>query len=54
MKFTSEHMRLADTVKQSVANGSNSCLNAWEEAEELPSHPLFKNQGVPGLPGKFV
>ncbi|GGC70002.1 acyl-CoA dehydrogenase family protein [Undibacterium terreum] len=51
MKFTPEHIQLADTVTKFVQNEINPHVKAWEDAEEFPSHQLFKKLGTLGLLG---
>ncbi|MES2104297.1 MAG: acyl-CoA dehydrogenase family protein [Pseudomonadota bacterium] len=51
MKFSPEHNQLADTVRKFVENEINPYVKEWEEAEEFPSHQLFKKLGSLGLLG---
>ncbi len=51
MKWTEEHKQLAKTVKQFVDTEINPYVDTWEEAEEFPSHELFKKLGNLGLLG---
>lgn len=49
--FTEEHRQLGETVKKFVEKEINPYVPAWEEAEEFPSHELFKKMGELGLLG---
>jgi citronellyl-CoA dehydrogenase len=51
MKLTPEHIQIADTVKKFVENEINPYVRQWEEAEQFPSHMLFKKLGNLGLLG---
>lgn len=51
MQFTQEHESLRRTVAKFVATDINPHIAAWEEAEEFPSHDLFKKLGDLGLLG---
>ena len=51
MKFSPEHRQLADTVARFVREEINPYVDAWEAAEEFPSHELFKKLGNLGLLG---
>ncbi|MDN2567265.1 acyl-CoA dehydrogenase family protein [Aquibium sp. A9E412] len=51
MQFTAEHENLRRTVAKVVETEINPHVDAWEEAEEFPSHALFKTLGGLGLLG---
>ncbi|MCG6857565.1 MAG: acyl-CoA dehydrogenase family protein [Salaquimonas sp.] len=51
MQFTPEHEELRRTVAKFVETEINPHVEAWEEAEEFPSHDLFKKLGDLGLLG---
>jgi citronellyl-CoA dehydrogenase len=51
MKFTPEHTQIADTVKKFVMNEINPHVPEWEEAQQFPSHEIFKKLGNLGLLG---
>ena len=51
MKFTSEHEELRRTVRKFVDNEINPYVDEWEEAQQFPSHELFKKMGDLGLLG---
>jgi citronellyl-CoA dehydrogenase len=51
MQFTTEHRQLADTVSRFVREEINPHVEAWEAAEQFPSHQLFKKLGDLGLLG---
>ena len=51
MQFTTEHKQLADTVTRFVREEINPHVDAWEKAEQFPSHALFKKLGDLGLLG---
>ncbi|MCR5855889.1 acyl-CoA dehydrogenase family protein [Mesorhizobium sp. J428] len=51
MHLTAEHENLRRTVAKFVDTEINPHLDAWEAAEEFPSHELFKKLGNLGLLG---
>ncbi len=51
MQFTPEHEQLRQTVAKFIASDINPHVDAWEEAEQFPSHELFKKMGDLGLLG---
>jgi len=51
MHFTTEHENLRRTVAKFVETEINPHIDAWEAAEEFPSHELFKKLGDLGLLG---
>jgi citronellyl-CoA dehydrogenase len=51
MHFTPEHESLRRTVARFVDEEINPYVDAWEAAEEFPSHELFKKLGDLGLLG---
>jgi len=51
MKFTPEHIQLADTVKRFVENEINPHCEEWEKAGAFPAHEVFKKLGNLGLLG---
>jgi len=51
MLLTREHEELRRTVAKFVETEINPNCDAWEEAEEFPSHELFKKLGDLGLLG---
>ena len=51
MQFTAEHRQLADTVSRFVREEINPHVDAWEAAEQFPSHQVFKKLGELGLLG---
>jgi citronellyl-CoA dehydrogenase len=51
MHFTPEHESLRRTVAKFVETELNPHVDAWEAAEEFPSHEVFKKLGDLGLLG---
>ncbi len=51
MQFTPEHNEIRRTVARFVETELNPRVDAWEEAEEFPSHAVFKKLGGLGLLG---
>ncbi len=51
MQFTSEHEQIRRTVARFVTTELNPNVDAWEAAEEFPSHDVFKKLGDLGLLG---
>lgn len=51
MHFTSEHNEIRRTAARFVETELNPHVDAWEEAEEFPSHEIFKKLGDLGLLG---
>ena len=51
MHFTAEHESLRRTVAKFVETELNPHVDAWEAAEEFPSHAVFKKLGDLGLLG---
>ncbi|MBA4110079.1 MAG: acyl-CoA dehydrogenase [Leptothrix sp. (in: Bacteria)] len=51
MKFTPEHIQLADTVKRFCEQEINPHVKDWEAAEIFPAHEVFKKMGKLGLLG---
>jgi citronellyl-CoA dehydrogenase len=51
MQFTTEHDALRDTIARFVDGEINPYVEAWEEAQQFPSHALFKKMGDLGLLG---
>jgi citronellyl-CoA dehydrogenase len=51
MQFTDQHRQLDDTVTRFVEQELNPHIDAWEKAEEFPSHEVFKKLGNLGLLG---
>ncbi|MDO9004146.1 MAG: acyl-CoA dehydrogenase family protein [Aquabacterium sp.] len=51
MKFTPEHIQLADTVKRFCEQEINPHVKEWEAAEIFPAHEVFKKMGNLGLLG---
>jgi len=51
MKFTPEHRQIEDTVVKFVQKEINPHVAAWEQAEQFPSHEVFKKLGNLGLLG---
>ncbi|MCK6510341.1 acyl-CoA dehydrogenase family protein [Myxococcota bacterium] len=51
MKFTQEHQMFRQSVRKFVENEINPHVDAWEAAEEFPSHDLFKKMGSLGFLG---
>ncbi|MFZ1813731.1 MAG: acyl-CoA dehydrogenase family protein [Rhizobiaceae bacterium] len=51
MLFTPEHKQLRETVAKFVQSDINPHVKEWEDAEEFPSHALFKKLGNLGLLG---
>ncbi len=51
MQFTDQHRQLDDTVTRFVQQELNPYIDAWEKAEEFPSHEVFKKLGKLGLLG---
>jgi citronellyl-CoA dehydrogenase len=49
--WTEEHRQMASTVRRFVEREINPYVSEWEEAEEFPSHALFKRMGELGLLG---
>jgi citronellyl-CoA dehydrogenase len=51
MHFTPEHNEIRRTVARFVETELNPHVDAWEEAEEFPSHEVFRKLGDLGLLG---
>lgn len=51
MQLTPEHEELRRTVRKFVETEINPYVNEWEEAEQFPSHEIFKKLGRLGLLG---
>jgi citronellyl-CoA dehydrogenase len=51
MHFTPEHENLRRTVAKFVETELNPFVDIWEDAEEFPSHEVFKKLGDLGLLG---
>lgn len=51
MHFTPEHESLRRTVAKFVETEINPHVDAWEAAEEFPSHDIFRKLGALGLLG---
>ena len=51
MQFTPEHESLRRTVAKFVETELNPFIDIWEDAEEFPSHEVFKKLGDLGLLG---
>ncbi len=51
MQFTAEHDELRRTVAKFVTTELNPNIGEWEEAEQFPSHEVFKKLGDLGLLG---
>jgi citronellyl-CoA dehydrogenase len=51
MQFTPEHEQLRKTVAKFVEAELNPYVDGWEEAEQFPSHEVFKKLGNLGLLG---
>ena len=51
MQFTTEHDALRDTIARFVDGEINPYVEAWEEAQQFPSHALFKKMGDQGFLG---
>ena len=51
MQFTPEHEQLRKTVAKFVETELNPYIDGWEEAEQFPSHAVFKKLGNLGLLG---
>jgi citronellyl-CoA dehydrogenase len=51
MHFTEQHQQLRKTVAKFVDQEINPFVDAWEAAEQFPSHALFKKLGALGLLG---
>ena len=51
MKFTPEHRQIEDTVVKFCDKEINPFVKEWEDAEQFPSHELFKKLGNLGLLG---
>ena len=51
MQFTPEHESLRDTVARFVDKEINPHVDAWESAQQFPSHQLFRQMGDLGLLG---
>ena len=51
MHFTAEHRQLDETVTRFIEKEVNPFVDAWEKAEEFPSHAVFKKLGDLGLLG---
>ena len=51
MQFTPEHEELRRTIAKFVDTEINPHVDDWEEAEQFPSHELFKKLGDLGLLG---
>ena len=51
MKFTQEHQMFRQSVRKFIETEINPHVDAWEEAEEFPSHEVFKKMGDLGFLG---
>ena len=51
MQFTAEHHQLSDTVTRFVREELDPHVDAWEAAEEFPTHEVFRKLGALGLLG---
>ena len=51
MQLTEQHRAIMQTVARFVDEEINPHVEAWEKAEEFPSHALFKKLGNLGLLG---
>jgi citronellyl-CoA dehydrogenase len=51
MQLTEQHRAIMNTVARFVDEEINPHVQAWEDAEEFPSHELFKKLGNLGLLG---
>lgn len=51
MQLTEQHRAIMNTVARFVEQEINPHVEAWEKAEEFPSHALFKKLGSLGLLG---
>ena len=51
MEFTAEHRQLDETVTRFIEKEVNPFVDDWEQAEEFPSHAVFKKLGDLGLLG---
>ena len=51
MLYTEQHRQLMDTVRRFVAEQVDPFVDAWEAAEQLPAHELFRQAGALGLLG---
>jgi len=51
MLLTEQHRAIMNTVARFVEQEINPNVEAWEKAEEFPSHALFKKLGALGLLG---
>jgi citronellyl-CoA dehydrogenase len=51
MQLTEQHRAIMSTVSRFVDEEINPHVPAWEQAEEFPSHALFKKLGTLGLLG---
>ncbi len=51
MLYTDAHRALMDTTRRFVESEINPFVDAWEDAEQLPSRELFRKAGALGLLG---
>ncbi len=51
MQFTPEHEELRRTIAKFIETEINPYVDDWEEAEQFPSHEMFKKLGDLGLLG---
>jgi citronellyl-CoA dehydrogenase len=51
VRFTEQHEQLRKTVIKFVESELNPHIDAWEAAEEFPSHEVFRKMGQLGLLG---
>jgi citronellyl-CoA dehydrogenase len=51
MLYTEDHRRLMESVRRFVAEELDPHVDAWEEAEQLPSREVFRKAGALGLFG---
>ncbi len=51
MRLTEQHEQLRDSVIRFVENEINPFVDEWEQAEEFPSHEVFKKLGALGVFG---
>ena len=51
LEFTEEHSSIRNTVRRFIEAEVNPHADEWEEAEEFPTHELFKKAGAVGILG---
>ena len=51
MQYSHEHLEIQKTLKRYIDEHINPHVDAWEAAEMMPAHDIFKGLGKLGLLG---